>query len=111
VHQDRDIEQRLGDARTLELRLTTVEQNVPAVGHVDTPRAASRTTGARRDREELRTVRDAMRELNRMIEALQTGATEKFVLTHRIQMRAVVVSIEDYAGMRRCLIERQAPAA
>ena len=49
---------------------------------------------------ELRTVRDAMRELNRMFEALESGESEKFVLTRRNQMRAVVLSLDAFTAMR-----------
>jgi hypothetical protein len=48
---------------------------------------------------ELHTVRDAMRELHRMIDALDRGEMQKIVLTHRNQMRAVVVSVEEYARL------------
>jgi hypothetical protein len=50
--------------------------------------------------DELRTVRDAMRELNRMIDLLDSGDSEKFVLTKHGQMRAVVVSVECFARLR-----------
>lgn len=50
---------------------------------------------------ELRTVRDAMRELNRMVESLDNGDHDKFVLTQRNQMRAVVVSLETFSELRR----------
>jgi PHD/YefM family antitoxin component YafN of YafNO toxin-antitoxin module len=50
--------------------------------------------------DELHTIRDAMRELHRMVEALGSGELEKVVLTHRNQMRAVVVSVEEYARLR-----------
>ncbi|MCL2770285.1 MAG: hypothetical protein FWD42_09300 [Solirubrobacterales bacterium] len=53
--------------------------------------------------DELRTIRDAMRELNRMVEELESGESEKFVLTKHGQMRAVVVSVERFAGMRQSL--------
>ncbi len=49
--------------------------------------------------EELRTVRDAMRELNRLIDALESGESEKFVLCQNNRMRAVVVSLDHYAAM------------
>jgi hypothetical protein len=49
---------------------------------------------------ELRTVRDAMRELNRLIEHLETGDAEKFVLTKHGQMRAVVLSVDRFAALR-----------
>lgn len=50
--------------------------------------------------DELRTVRDAMRELNRMVESLETGEIEKVVLTQRNQMKAVVVSLETFTALR-----------
>jgi len=53
--------------------------------------------------DELRTVRDAMRELNRMVERLERGESEKFVLTKNGQMRAAVLSVESFAGLRRAL--------
>ena len=53
--------------------------------------------------DELRTVRNAMRELNSMIEDLERGRSEKFVLTRHGQMRAVVVSIETFAHPRPAL--------
>lgn len=61
--------------------------------------------------DELRTVRDAMRELNKLVEALESGESEKFVLTQRNQMRAVVVSVDYFSEMQRCVIERGAPPA
>lgn len=54
--------------------------------------------------DELRTVRDAMRELNRMIDLLERGDSEKFVLTKHGQMRAVVLSLESFARMRTALV-------
>jgi PHD/YefM family antitoxin component YafN of YafNO toxin-antitoxin module len=44
-----------------------------------------------------------MRELNRMVEELERGASEKYVLTKNGQMRAVVVSVEYFANLRRAL--------
>jgi antitoxin (DNA-binding transcriptional repressor) of toxin-antitoxin stability system len=54
---------------------------------------------------ELRTVRDAMRELNRLVEELEHGETEKFVLTKHGRMRAVVVSVDYFATLRSSLGE------
>ena len=51
--------------------------------------------------DELHTIRDAMRELNRLIELLGRGDREKIVLTQRNQMRAVVVSVERYSELER----------
>jgi PHD/YefM family antitoxin component YafN of YafNO toxin-antitoxin module len=50
---------------------------------------------------ELTTVREAMRELNRLIEALDRGDLEKVVLTQRNRMRAVVVSLERFAELEQ----------
>jgi prevent-host-death family protein len=49
---------------------------------------------------ELTTVREAMRELNRLIEALDRGDLDKVVLTQRNRMRAVVVSLERFAELQ-----------
>lgn len=49
--------------------------------------------------DELRTVRDATRELGRLIESLESGDAEKFVLTKHGQMRAVVVSLDSFTTM------------
>lgn len=48
---------------------------------------------------ELRTIRAAMRELNQMVGVLARGEREKFVLTQRNQMRAVVISLDRFAEM------------
>jgi hypothetical protein len=50
--------------------------------------------------DELRTVRDAMRELNRMVDSLERGESEKFILCQNHQMRAVVISLETFARLR-----------
>lgn len=55
--------------------------------------------------DELRTVRDAMRELNRMVDALERGDLEKFVLCQNNQMRAVVVSLDTFSRLRSCLAD------
>jgi hypothetical protein len=57
--------------------------------------------------DELATVREAMRELNRLVDALERGELEKVVLTQRNRMRAVVVSLERFAELER----RAAPHA
>jgi hypothetical protein len=51
--------------------------------------------------DELLTVREAMRELNRIIAALERGELDKVVLTQRNQMRAVVVSLERFSELER----------
>ncbi len=52
--------------------------------------------------DELRTVRDAMRELNRMVDALSRGDLDKYVLTQRNQMKVVLVPLDRFADMERC---------
>jgi hypothetical protein len=52
--------------------------------------------------EELRTVRDAMRELNRMVESLTCGDLHKFVLTQRNQMKVVLLPLDRFVQMERC---------
>jgi PHD/YefM family antitoxin component YafN of YafNO toxin-antitoxin module len=42
-----------------------------------------------------------MRELNRMVDLLEHGDSEKFVLTKHGQMRAVVVSVDTFAELRQ----------
>ena len=61
--------------------------------------------------DELRTVRDAMRELNRMVDLLERGDSEKFVLTKHGQMRAVVLSVETFAQLRQTPGDRGLQAA
>jgi hypothetical protein len=50
--------------------------------------------------DELRTIRSAMRDLNRLVEELEQGSSEKFVLTKHGQMRAVVISVEHFATLQ-----------
>jgi hypothetical protein len=61
--------------------------------------------------DELRTVRDAMRELNRMVDLLEQGGSEKFVLTKHGQMRAVVISVETFAELRQAASRADLQAA
>jgi PHD/YefM family antitoxin component YafN of YafNO toxin-antitoxin module len=50
---------------------------------------------------ELATVREAMRELSRLLDQLDAGQLEKVVLTQRNQMRAVLISLERYSELER----------
>jgi len=61
--------------------------------------------------DELRTVRDAMRELNRMVDALESGTSEKFVLCQNNRMRAVVISVETFAQTPRRAVHADRAAA
>jgi PHD/YefM family antitoxin component YafN of YafNO toxin-antitoxin module len=51
--------------------------------------------------EELATIRQAMRELHRLIAALEHGQLEKIVLTQKNQMRAVLITTERYSHLER----------
>jgi hypothetical protein len=55
--------------------------------------------------DELRTVREAMRDLGSLITELEAGEVEKLVLTQRNRMRAVVVSIERWSEAERALAD------
>ena len=50
---------------------------------------------------ELATVREAMRDLHRLLAALDHGELDKIVLTQRNQMRAVLVTLERYSELER----------
>jgi PHD/YefM family antitoxin component YafN of YafNO toxin-antitoxin module len=50
---------------------------------------------------ELATVREAMRELHRLLASLEHGELEKVVLTQRNQMRAVLITLERYSQLER----------
>jgi PHD/YefM family antitoxin component YafN of YafNO toxin-antitoxin module len=53
--------------------------------------------------DELRTVREAMRDFGSLLTELEQGEVEKLVLTQRNRMRAVVVSVERWSEMERAL--------
>ena len=67
---------------------------VPTAMDADPPSIRIRT-------DELRTVREAMRELGSLIDELEDGDVEKLVLTQRNRMRAVVVSVERWSEVER----------
>ena len=50
---------------------------------------------------ELATVREAMRELPRLLAELDAGTIDKLVLTQRNQMRAVLVSVERCSALEQ----------
>jgi PHD/YefM family antitoxin component YafN of YafNO toxin-antitoxin module len=50
---------------------------------------------------EFATVREAMRELHRLLDQLEQGELDKVVLTQRNQMRAVLLTLERYAELER----------
>ena len=59
------------------------------------------TNGVRVSNQELATVREAMRELNRLLEQLEAGKLEKVVLTQKNQMRAVLITVERYSELEQ----------
>ncbi len=64
------------------------------------------TNGVRVSNQELATVREAMRELNRLLEQLEAGELEKVVLTQKNQMRAVLISVERYSELEQRAVQR-----
>jgi PHD/YefM family antitoxin component YafN of YafNO toxin-antitoxin module len=58
-------------------------------------------TSLRVSNQELATVRQAMRELHRLLAALEQGQLEKIVLTQNNQMRAVLITPEHYNQLER----------
>ena len=50
---------------------------------------------------ELATVREAMRQLNRLLTQLEQGQLDKIVLTQRNQMRAVLITLERYTELEQ----------
>ena len=61
---------------------------------------AEPSDGVKVSNPELATVREAMRELTRLLDQLDAGEIEKIVLTQRNQMRAVVLTVERYAELQ-----------
>lgn len=65
--------------------------------------------------DELRTVREAMRDLGSLLGELNDGDVEKLVLTQRNQLRAVVVSVERWSEAEQALAQlgdpRHAPGS
>ncbi len=59
------------------------------------------TQSVRVSNAELATVREAMRELNRLLDSLEHGELEKIVLTQRNQMRAVLITVERYTELEQ----------
>ncbi len=53
--------------------------------------------------DELRTVREAMRDFGSLLTELEDGDVEKLVLTQRNRMRAVVVSVERWSEVEQAL--------
>lgn len=66
---------------------------------------ASEPSSIRIRTDELRTVREAMRDLGSLISELEAGEVDKLVLTQRNRMRAVVVSIERWSEVERALAD------
>jgi hypothetical protein len=59
--------------------------------------------------DELLPAREASRSLGKAIERLVAGNAEKYVIVNRNQVQAVLLTIERYAELTRC-IDRTAPA-
>ena len=61
--------------------------------------------------DELRTVREAMRDFGSLITELEEGEVEKLVLTQRNRIRAVVVSVERWSEVEQMLANGQTQAS
>ncbi|MDQ6804567.1 MAG: type II toxin-antitoxin system Phd/YefM family antitoxin [Actinomycetota bacterium] len=62
--------------------------------------------------DELRTVREAMRDLGSLLTELEEGEVEKLVITQRNRMRAVVVSVERWSEVEQAMARgRAAPTS
>jgi PHD/YefM family antitoxin component YafN of YafNO toxin-antitoxin module len=100
---------RIGQNRRDEFVMTFVMTSEAACSAMPSERATTvcdampeRSAAAVRvANDELATVREAMRELNRLVEALESGELEKVVLTQRNRMRAVVLSVERFSELER----------
>jgi hypothetical protein len=55
--------------------------------------------------DELRTVREAMRDFGSLLTELEAGDVEKLVLTQRNRLRAVVVSVERWSEVEQMLAD------
>ncbi len=66
--------------------------------------------GVRVSNQELATVREAMRELNRLLASLEHGELDKVVLTQRNQMRAVLITLERYSELEHRAASRDSYA-
>jgi PHD/YefM family antitoxin component YafN of YafNO toxin-antitoxin module len=64
---------------------------------------ASQPPSIRIRTDELRTVREAMRDFSSLLTELEDGEVEKLVLTQRNRMRAVVVSVERWSELEQAL--------
>jgi hypothetical protein len=60
--------------------------------------------------DELRTLREVMRDFGTMLSELEGGEVEKLVITQRNQMRAVVVSVERWSELEQALEGRPVAA-
>jgi len=67
---------------------------------------SARSPSLRIRTDELRTVREAMRDFGTMLSELEDGEVEKLVLTQRNRVRAVVVSVERWSELGKALESR-----
>ncbi len=72
---------------------------------------ASESPSLRIRTDELRTVREAMRDFGAMLSELEDGQVEKLVLTQRNRVRAVVISVERWSEVERALEALDGPRA
>lgn len=56
---------------------------------------------------ELRTIRDAMRTMPKLIQSLNDGEVEKYVLIRRKEVLAVLLDVDDYSEMVEKINQKQ----
>jgi hypothetical protein len=83
--------------------LATVRRHLSAPRFTVVDEMANDAPSLRIRTDELRTVREAMRDFGSLLAELDEGEVEKLVLTQRNRVRAVVVSVERWSQLERAL--------
>jgi hypothetical protein len=83
--------------------VSTLQRGPSTVPSIFRRRVAPESHSIRIRTDELRTVREAMRDFNSLLTELEAGEVEKLVLTQRNRMRAVVVSVERWSEVEQAL--------
>jgi PHD/YefM family antitoxin component YafN of YafNO toxin-antitoxin module len=85
--------------------LSTMRRGPSAVGSTFRRTMAVGPSSIRIRTDELRTVREAMRDFGSLLTELEDGAVEKLVLTQRNRIRAVVISVERWSEVEQMLAD------
>lgn len=95
-HRDSSLGRNADNLTTVRRHLSAPPSSVAVEMADDAPSLRIRT-------DELRTVREAMRDFGSLLTELEEGEVEKLVLTQRNRVRAVVVSVERWSQLERAL--------